>query len=203
MKTLYAIVLLGFLGLALIGCADNSSPIVSPTDKDVSLNSLGSLEKGRVLRSLTGSANTYNIMIDHPVLGPCIVPGPKQKGDFYNVQTIHAFEYSDGSFGGSLLSQFQGKIPKDQKFMFTGKVEVKVIQLLVDETGTKAKVVCEITKWNGPQLPWWFIEVFIDNGEGKYSPRDEMSSWWFSDQESDRDFFLSLTPQEYIDWSWE
>ena len=59
---------------------------------------------------------------------------------------------------------------------------------MVDEGG-QAKVVVEITKWNGP-LPAWMVEVFIDKGEGR-SPEmpDRMSSWWVDFTPEARDFY--------------
>jgi hypothetical protein len=206
MKTSYALILLAFLGLALLGCTDNSNPIVVPNDKVAAVNSLASLEIEGIKHSLTGSANTYNVLSWNEFFGNVILPGPKEKGGFYNVFTVNAIEHRDGSFSGNVVSQFQGKIPDDYVYEyveFLGKVKMKVIQLLVDETGTKAKVVCEITSWDGPQLPWWFAMAFIDKGEGKSSSlRDEISGWWSSDQTSDRDMWLGQSPQEFIDWQW-
>ncbi len=201
MKTFYAFVLLTLLGLVILGCSESTDQLVTPVDKASTV----SLEKG-VIHSLTGSANTYNILYDHPVLGLCIIPGPKQKDGFYNVVTVNAIEHENGAVTGHLISQFHGKIPEDftyEYLQFLGKVEIKIIQLMVDETGHIAKIVGEITKWDGPQLPWWFAMAFVDNGEGNSSSsKDEVSSWWFSDQESDRDLWLSQGPQEFIDWQW-
>ena len=198
MKTFYAIVLLAFGGLAILGCSESTDQLVAPVEKASTV----SLEK-QVLHSVTGSANTYNIIYNHPEFGKCIIPGPKEKDGFYNVITVNAIENKDGTFTGHLLSQFQGKIPKDEATMTSGRVEAKVIQLVVDETGKMAKVVCEITSWNGPELPWWYVIVFVDNGEGNTpESKDHASSWWFSDLTEDRDLWLSQTPQEYIDWSW-
>jgi hypothetical protein len=200
MKTFYAFVLIAFLGLVIFGCSESTDQLVTPVEKMSTLNTGGSLEK-QVLHSLTGSAHAYNILYDHPDLGLIILPGPKQKGSYYNVVTVNAIEHNDGTVTGHLLSQFQGKI--NEPSMFTDRVKMKVIQLVVDETGKKAKVVCEITEWNGPQLPWWFVMVFVDNGEGNTPEfRDHYSGWWFSDLAGDRDLWLSQTPQEYIDWLW-
>jgi hypothetical protein len=207
MKTFYSLILLAFLGFAVLSCSDTSNPIVTPVDKASTTNSTGNLDKDNdVLHSLTGSAHTYNILYNDPNFGLCIILGPKQKDGFYNVFTVNAIEHKDGTITGKIISQFQGKIPDDLTYEyveFLGKVEIKIIQLMVDETGKIAKIVGEITKWDGPQLPWWFAMAFIDNGEGKTSTsRDEISSWWFSDQESDRDLWLSQGPQEFIDWQW-
>jgi hypothetical protein len=196
---IYVIIISALSVLFYISCSNNVPQPLAPAETTVSLPSAGNLAKGGVGHSLTGSANTYNIKYNHPDFGECYVPGPKEKGGLYNVQSFHAIEHGDGQVTGSLISQMQWEKPKDR----SDKLEAKVIQLMVDETETKAKIVCEITNdWYGMPLPAWFVEVFVDNGEGASSPRDEMSSWWFSSDPADRDLWLSQTPQEYIDWSW-
>jgi hypothetical protein len=199
----YAHLLMICVAFVMMGCSENRSTPVAPADpSSPTLTSPVTLSKPGVTHSLTGSANSYNIVYNHPEFGTCIVPGPKEKGGFYNVQTINATVHSSGSVTGEYLSQFQGKLPSDVKpECFFATVHGKVIQLMVDEAG-QAKVVVEITKWNGP-LPAWMVEVFIDNGEGKASGMpDRMSSWWWDTTTEARDFYLSLTPQQYIDWEW-
>lgn len=200
-----ALLLVASLAFVLLGCSDNSSAPVMPTDQAVtSAGSSAPLAKGGVRHSVTGSANTYNITLWNDYFqGYVIVPGPKEKGGFYNVFTIHAIEHNDGTVSGSFVSQFQGKVPPDQATGFSAKVEGKVIQMVVDETGKMAKVVCEITKITGYPLPQWFVIVLVDNGEGNApGKRDHVSSWWWGDLPSDRDLWLSQTPQQYIDWEW-
>ncbi len=199
------LLLMASMAFVLGGCSDNSAPILSPTEQSVaSPGSSAALAKAGVRHSVTGSANTYNITVWSDYFqGYCIVPGPKEKGGFYNVFTLHAIEHSDGSFSGSFVSQFQGKLPPDQAIGTCAKVEGKVIQLMVDETGTMAKVVCELTKITGFPLPQWFVIVLVDNGEGNApETRDRASSWWWSDKTEDRDLWLAQTPQEYVDWEW-
>lgn len=200
-----ALLLMASLALVLVGCSDSSAPLVSPTDQSVSLpGSSATLAKAGVRHSVTGTANTYNITVWSDYFqGYCIIPGPKEKGGFYNVFTIHAIEHGDGTFSGSFISQFQGKVPRDQATGTGAKVEGKVIQLMVDETGTMAKVVCELTRITGYPLPQWFVMVFVDKGEGNAPEnRDCASSWWWSDKSEDRDLWLAQTPQEYVDWEW-
>lgn len=187
------------------GCTDNF--VVPASSADEALMSPGSstrLAKYGVKHSVTGSAHTYNITQWNEYFQTyVIVPGPKEKGGFYNVFTVHAMEMDDGTFSGSFISQFQGKVPPDQAFGFAAKVEGKVIQLMVDETGTMAKVVGEITKIDGYSLPLWFVIVFVDHGEGSAPEnRDHVSSWWFDSDPTLRDLWLSQTPQEYVDWEW-
>ncbi|MBE0539155.1 MAG: hypothetical protein IH620_05535 [Ignavibacterium sp.] len=58
MKIFYALVLLTFLGLVILGCTESTDQLVTPTDKVSTLNSGGSLEKmGDELHSATGSAH--------------------------------------------------------------------------------------------------------------------------------------------------
>jgi hypothetical protein len=198
-----AFLLMGGLGFVLTGCTENVyAPSTTSDQSSPLMNTNASLAKSGITHSLTGSANSYNIVYNHPEFGTCIVPGPKEKGGFYNVQTINAVVHSSSSVTGEYLSQLQGKLPSDVKpECFFATVHGKVIQLMVDEAG-QAKVVVEITKWNGP-LPAWMVEVFIDNGEGKAPGMpDRMSSWWWDTTTEARDFYLSLTPQQYIDWEW-
>jgi hypothetical protein len=197
--------LMASLAFVLLGCSDNSSPIEASTDQALSSSSSPTvLAKGGVRHSVTGTANTYNITVWSDYFqGFCIVPGPKEKGGFYNVFTLHAIEHHDGTFSGSFVSQFQGKVPPDQAVGFSAKVEGKVIQLMVDETGNMAKVVGEITRITGVPLPQWFVIVLVDKGEGNAPEnRDRASSWWWSDKIEDRDLWLAQTPQEYVNWEW-
>jgi hypothetical protein len=161
-----ALLLMAMLAFILMGCSDNSSSLITPQDKTPSLaGSTPPLSKAGVRHSLTGSAHTYNITVWSDYFGGyCIVPGPKEKGGYYNVFTITAAEDKSGNFSGSFVSQFQGKVPPDQANGTLAKVEGKVIQLMVDETGKMAKVVCELTKITGYSLPQWFVMVLIDNG---------------------------------------
>jgi hypothetical protein len=202
MKTLSLVLLLAVsMTFILMGCSDSSMPTVPASGRAIS--SPGTpivMSKSGVSHSLTGSAHTYNIY--DPEFG--ILPAPKEKGNFYNVYTINAVDQGGGKFSGSLLSQLQ-KYPKDGAFGGLAKIKANVIQLVVDETGTMAKVVCQITEWT----PWpgttpqrWLVVVFVDNGEGKTAdPRDQESAWWFSRDDADRDLWLGMSPQEYLDWT--
>ena len=78
MKTLYAIVLLAFVGLAILGCSESTDQLVAPVDKVSTL----SLEKG-VLHSATGSAHWRTIGIQSRVRF-----------------SFSAIQHSDGSFLG-------------------------------------------------------------------------------------------------------
>ena len=203
MKTIsFALLLMASLAFVLMGCSDNSGPLLAPTDQAGSSPTSPMVPaKVGVQHSVTGSAHTYNMEIYDPVMGWAFVPAPKQKGGVYNVVTINAIDHGDGTFSGKYISQLMGAVPPGL-VGFASKVEAKVIQLQLDETGTMAKVVCEITKWIGIPLPAWMIIVFVDKGEGATSERDEESSYWATLDPAERDTWLAWTPQEYLDWEW-
>ena len=203
MKTVpLAILQLACLAFVLVGCSDRSSPIISSTEQAMSSATAPTgLTKGgvKVVHSLRGSAHAYNLLL---VDEGAIIPGPKQKGGFYNVQSIQADEYSDGTVSGKILYQFLGKLSPELAVGLANKMEGKVIHFKVE--GKKAFVVVEITKWldfpdPAPPLPWWFAQAYIDNGEGAMTS-DEASEWWMSPSPADRDFWMAMGPQEFIDW---
>jgi hypothetical protein len=203
MKTLsLALLLMASMAFVLLGCSDNSSPVVSPTDQVLSspTASTGLAKAGvKAVNSLRGSANAYYILWygpDGTLWGT--IPGPKQKGGFYNVETIHADAYSDGTASGSFLYQYLGKLPPDVGGGFFDKVEGKVIKLSVE--GNKAFVVVEITNWKLWPLPAWFAQVFIDNGEGA-SSSDELSEWFVTPEGGSPDLWLAMDPDAFISWS--
>jgi hypothetical protein len=203
-----ALLLMASMAFVLLGCSDNSSPVVSPTGQVLnSPNTSTGLAKAGVkaVNSLRGSANAYYTLWygpDGAVWGT--IPGPKQKGRFYNVETIQADVYSDGSSSGSFHYQFLGNLPPGVEGGFFGKFEGKVLKLTVE--GNKAFVVVEVTNWDLWTLPAWFAQVFIDNGEGA-SSSDEVSEWFVTDMESvdlgygSRDLWLSMDPDDFINWS--
>ncbi|MBP1648394.1 MAG: hypothetical protein H6Q30_1839 [Bacteroidetes bacterium] len=203
-----ALVLMASLAFVLLGCSDNSSPVVSPTDQVLSspTSSTGLAKAGvEVIHSLRGSANAYYTLWygpDGSVWGT--IPGPKQKGRFYNVETVQADAYSSGTASGSFRYQFLGKLPPSVEGGFFGKVEGKVIKLAVE--GNKAFLVVEVTKWELWPLPAWFAQVFVDNGEGA-SSSDELSQWFVTDAPDvdpgygSRDFWLTMDPDAFISWS--
>jgi hypothetical protein len=196
------LLLMASLEFVLVGCTDKSSPVVSSTEQvmNPATAPAGLAKAGRkVVHSLNGSAHAYNLFL---IEEGAIVPGPKQKGGFYNVQSIQADEYSDGSVSGKILYQFLGKLSPELAVGLANKMEGKVIHFKVE--GKKAFVVVEITKWvdfpdPAPPLPWWFAQAYIDNGEGALTS-DEASEWWMSPLIADRDFWVGMGPQEFIDW---
>ena len=116
---------------------------------------------------LTGSAHTYAIYDP----GNGILPGPKEKGGFYNVIAVNAIDRGAGKFSGSFLSQMQGKVPEDLSDGGLAKVKADVIQLVVDETGTMAKVVYKITEWT-PLIMLGRARLFGKRGLCDERPRE-------------------------------
>ena len=86
MKTLYAIVLLAFVGLAILGCSETTDQLIAPVEK---VNTL-SLEKG-VIHSATGSAHWRLI-------------GTQSRVRF----SFNAIQHSDGSFSGQVRNNDEG-----------------------------------------------------------------------------------------------
>jgi hypothetical protein len=212
---------MAIVALVLFGCSDNSSPVVSPTGQELSspTTSTGLAKCGaKVVNSLSGSAdNRYSLWYgpDGSLWGT--IPDPK--GKFYTVETFEADAYSDGRASGSFHYQFLGKLPPGLEDLGTlGRVEGKVIKLAVE--GNRAFIVVEVTKSKGFPLPWWFAQVFIDNGKGawsreevsecfgkKASSRDEVSEWFITNAPSvdpgygSRDLWLSMGPNDFIQWT--
>ena len=80
MKTLYAIVLLAFVGLAILGCSESTDQLVAPVEKASTV----SLEKG-VLHSASG-----NLSLEMPHAEP------------YKCHIVfNAIEHNDGSISGT------------------------------------------------------------------------------------------------------
>jgi len=103
--------------------------------------------------------------------GNGILPGPKEKGGFYNVIAVNAIDRGAGKFSGSFLSQMQGKVPEDLSDGGLAKVKADVIQLVVDETGTMAKVVYKITEWT-PLIMLGRARLFGKRGLCDERPRE-------------------------------
>jgi hypothetical protein len=204
----FVFLLMASMAFVLLGCTDKSSPIVSPTDQALSspTTSTGLPKAGaKVVNTLRGSANAYYINWYDPdgnILGT--IPGAKQKGGFYNVETVQADAYSDGTASGSFLYQYLGKLPPGVEGGIFGKIEGKVIKLVVK--GSEAFVVVEVTKWGLYPLPVWFAQVFIDKGEGT-SSTDEVSEWFITNEPVDdpgygsRDLWLDMDPDAFILWA--
>ena len=102
MKTLYAIVLLAFLGLAILGCSESTDQLVAPVEKASTV----SLEKGPVIRSVTGNANYW---IEGKI----------------GVLTINAHQYADETVDGVWNLVSTAFNPKD------GKMHLEVVALNV------------------------------------------------------------------------
>jgi len=145
MKTLYAIVLLAFVGLAILGCTESTDQVVAPVEKVSTV----SLDKGDgILHSATG-----NLSLEMPHAEP------------YKCHIVfNAIEHKDGSISGTarVFDQTGG-------FWINGKV----LDLKVDN-GNRAKLSCRITNSQLEFFTYLFF-VAVDNGEGKAFPPDQAS----------------------------
>ncbi len=148
---LLSLILLLFASMAfvLLGCSDNSAPIVAPSDQALSTaTSTTALAKaGPVIHSASGNCGDF---IDG---GPVTF-------------AFSAREYADGC-SGEWQANLHGQ-PKEW-----GKMHGKVMSLKVyDYSGGKAAVVggAFTDKINAG---YYFAFVVVDNGEGKNAPPDK------------------------------
>lgn len=195
-----AFLLIASMAFVLLGCSDQPTPLLGPTDQAISIStSPGSLAKEGVLNSVTGSCQTYLVFIHDPILGDVLFNGPKSKESFYNTITLSAIEHNDGTYSGIFVSQYHG-VPKDQATGFLAKVQGRVLHVSVQDN--MGKIVFQII--DGEYSGWWGVIAFKDLGEGgKPAPPDMQSAWEFSDQPADLQLWKTQTPQEFIDWTVE
>jgi hypothetical protein len=156
MKTIYAFVLLAFLGLLILGCSESSDQLVVPVDKISSLNTGGSLEKG-VIHSATGSAHWRVI-------------GYQSQVRF----SFSAIKHKDGSVTGQVRNNDEG-----QTYKFHGEV----YDLQVEGNMAKICFTFRSGKWNPPGGPVIDLTgalgcvVVVDNGESNEIDKVSLI-WW-------------------------
>ena len=207
-----ALLLMASMAFVLLGCSDNSGPIVAPKDQVLSspTSSTDLAKCGvKVINSLRGSANNWYALWYSPDGTELWGTMPDPKGRFYTVETFEADAYSNGTASGSFHYNFLGKLPKGVEAVGGwGKFEGKVIKLAVE--GNKAFVVVEVKNWKSTSLPGWFAQVFIDNGK-RASSRDEVSEWFTTQLRSiaddptnywgSRELWLGMGPKDFIEWT--
>jgi len=170
MKTLYAIVLLAFVGLAILGCSESTDQLVAPVEK----GSTVSLEKG-VIHSATGSAQVFD------------------QGKSFTF-AFTAREYSDGNYDGQYQIYVHSQPPE------FGKIHGKVMSLKVyDWNGGKAAVIGTIETNSGFE-GFYDAFVVMDYGEGNNSQTDMYSTtiFWSETLEEAQDVW-NLPPDQVID----
>jgi hypothetical protein len=201
MKTLsFALFLMASLAFVLSGCSDRSAPVVGPADQAISASTVSSsLAKGGILNSVTGSCQSYQVVVEDPILGTLIIPGQKSKESFYNTITFSAIEQNDGTYSGNFVSQFHN-VPKDQATGGLAKVTGRVLHVSVQDN--MGKIVFQIV--DGDYTGMWGVIVVKDLGEGgKSGSLDLQSAWLISDIPGDLQLWKSQTPQEYINMTVE
>lgn len=181
MKTLSLVLLLAAsTAFLLIGCSDNSSPVVSPTNQAINTPSSNmSLAKGgAVVHSATGNGHV-----------PAIYSGvPKYSFSFT------ANRYADATSSGEV--QFQSGV--GLKFHGT-VIDLKVV-------GNKAKLCWTYT--SGPWTGQFGCAVVEDNGEGKKATGPDMMSGFLWTDGIDIipygnptiEGITSWSPDEFIAW---
>ena len=163
------LVLIIISGLLLISCSDKTTSPVSPTDQAKVGNLVTSLAKnGPIVHAVLGSANLR-------YLGKHIS------------QTISAFEYQDGSFGGTYLQNAQNAL--DEKWQkWNGDVLFLKVYENVGEFGGKMGVIGGV-EINGENAGLYDVFFVIDN-----SP----------DGSDESSYFVMITPdlaQAEIYWN--
>lgn len=155
--TSVALLLIASMGFVLLGCSDNSAPLLAPTDNALVQGSSSGLAKSAVSASVSGSALMFLDAEGYPT---------EERSDFLRVCTFNAREYADGSCAGEISAVgTPGKT-----FAFKGDVvQVKV-------HGNMGKIVFEYTKPEEATNHYCFYLV-IDNGEGAGDPPDMNSGF--------------------------
>ena len=173
MKTLYAIVLLAFVGLAILGCSESTDQLVAPVEKASALNS-GSLDKkGPVINIATGN--------------PAFFYGGK-----IVVSAFNAKRYEDGSANGQYEFWAHAFDPT-----LGNKWHGKVISLNVYDGNQAVIGGVETGQYGFPDT--YDIFVVVDNGEGINAPPDmrSISIYWAMTIE-DAIRVWSMTPDQVI-----
>jgi len=151
MKT-FSFVLLLKAGMAfvLLGCSDNSNPVVTPSEQTIAASSSGaSLAKGKpIVHSANGACNDF-------------FEGKMQTWAF------NAKQYADGTCDGVVQIVVHSQ-PRDYGFLHCNVLSLKVW----DVPGGKAAVIGMVEVEKGPYNGSYDAFVVYDYGEGKKAPPD-------------------------------
>jgi hypothetical protein len=180
-----ALLLLASLAFVVLGCSDNSAPIVAPSDEALSTSaSPAALAKGAVLASASGSAQMYLDADGNPTL---------EKSAILRVCTFNAREYAGESYSGEFI-MLGAPGPKQT---FSCKAEI----LQVKVQGNKAKMVFKILRAGGGLSGLEGINgcyVVVDNGEGNKAEPDLNSPFYFIFPPEVTQTFLDMTPDAFL-----
>lgn len=187
---LFAVLLMATMGFVLLGCSDNSTPLVSPNDAVVSsATTAPSLAKGCAgVGSATGGG-------EFKAPGGAVTMFSSVKFAFT------AWKHKGGASGGevemnlvgmdrSLGGKFHAKV-KDAKFhgnvaMFWAELKTQIFAPFFPDF---------------PNATWKTIIVVTDNGEGKKAIRDRMSNPWFTSEEifpGEFDQYWAMSAEEFL-----
>jgi hypothetical protein len=179
--SLFMLLMASFL-VVLMGCSDNSAPIVAPGDQVVVPDHVGGLAKSAVLASASGNAQLYLDINGNPTA---------ERSDVLRVYTFNAREYADGSYAGEVTSL---GAPCKQWYMKATVVQLKV-------KGNKAKVIFKPYKGAGlleGAEDYFVCHLVVDNGEGAKTDSPDMGTvWWFFEPSELQDF-MHMSPDDFL-----
>jgi hypothetical protein len=177
MKSLYAIVLLAFVGLAILSCSETTDQLVAPVEKVSTV----SLDKG-IIHSVTGSAHWRSV----PVTGET------------NVRfSFNAILHNDGTISGNLMARDNGPMMYGKARVYDLKVSENIAKLSFQfEKGNLGQFYgVDITSIYG-------LLVAIDNGEGVNGSEDFCSMILFTDgsdiSPQTIESLDAMSPEEYL-----
>jgi hypothetical protein len=187
-----ALLLVASMAFVLVGCSDNSAPLVSPEDAVVSsVTSQASLAKGDVLNSATGSAH-YKF-----------VSGSLQSRVRFSFSAVR---HANGTCSGEVQNNDEGPT-----FNFHGKV----FDLKVEDNAAKFAFKFSYGTYYGIPFGDWYggvdISAFtawcvvVDNGQGKNATGADLVSWILWTDGSDIgtatiEDVNAMGPQAYLNW---
>jgi hypothetical protein len=174
MKTFYAIVLLAFVGLAILGCSESTDQLVAPVEKASTV----SLEKGPVVHSVTGNANIWIY-------------------EKMGVLTINAHQYADETVKGNMHLVTTALNPKGEKVHY----EVVALKIYPDfEDGNAALFWARVISVSNPDYEWMmgklFVSFLVDNGEGANATAPDMCGGILGPFDS---IDMNITPEDIVD----
>lgn len=178
MKTLFAFVLLAFLGLAILSCSEKTDQIVAIVEK------VSTVSLDKQVHSATGGGvvNTLD-----PAIGNCPVS-----------LSFSAIQNQDGTATGSYEMHYKLYNEKDIKIHGV----VKGIKFYENVAMFWGEVTTEFL----PELSsnWKQIFVVTDNGEGNSSIPDRMSNPVLTTDDvwpGEFDYMWAMTPEEFLDYN--
>lgn len=174
------LLLMASLAFVLLGCTDNSDPLVTPSEQTIAASSSGaSLAKGKpTVHSATGACNDF-------------FEGAMQNWAF------NAKQYADGTFDGVVQIVVHSQ-PRDYGFLHCNVMSLKVWDL---GGGVKAAVIGMVEVEKGPFNGSYDAFVVYDYGEGSKSQPDMYTTFicWDPDNSYENMYAIwQLPPNEVV-----